>query len=324
MDRTESIIPREDRDLFNEAWRLARSRHGRDFTFYLPGMIRYGRERGRYPAISITGASCGLQCEHCRGRLLEPMIHVGDPAELLRAGRRLYSSGAHGLLLSGGSDSGGRLPWARYYDAIGRLARETGLFLSAHTGFPDAETCKLLREAGVRQALVDVMGDEPTARRVYHLRGLDTVPESLDAIAESGIPMVPHVVAGLYYGSIKGEQDALKIIKPYRPEAVVIVVLTPLPGTPMEGVTPPSPAAVARLIALGRLSMPDTPISLGCERPRNAQGRILESLALRAGATRMAVWSEDSVKQAVSLGLTPRFQYTCCSLGYRSDFSRPD
>ena len=68
------ILPEEDRELYEAAWLTARANHGHEFTFYLPGMIRYGKDRGRYPAVSITGNRCELQCEHCKGKLLEPML----------------------------------------------------------------------------------------------------------------------------------------------------------------------------------------------------------------------------------------------------------
>ena len=73
----------EDRDLYRAAWETARANHGDIFTFYLPGMIRLGRQRGLYPAISITGTRCELQCEHCKGRLLEHMIKAKGPKELV-------------------------------------------------------------------------------------------------------------------------------------------------------------------------------------------------------------------------------------------------
>lgn len=311
----------EDRALFQRAWDTTRAHHGSDVTFYLPGMIRYGRVRGRYPAVSLTGTWCELQCDHCRGKLLEPMIPVSGPSDLLEKATRLRDRGAHGLLLSGGADKDGRLPWRAYAEAIGRLDPKTGLFLSAHTGFPCTEDCRLLRASGVRQGLIDVMGDSDTAVGVYHLPGLDSVLHSMDAILESGLSLVPHIVAGLYYGELRGERRALEFVASRRPAALVFVVLTGLPGTPMVSVHPPSPLEVARLIAEARILMPDVPLSLGCERPRNRDGTLLESLALRAGITRMAVWSEEAVAQARVWGLVPRFQATCCSVPFRTDFS---
>ena len=316
-----SLSPR-DRALFQAAWETARAKHGSALTFYLPGMIRYGRERGRYPAVSLTGSRCDLLCEHCKGRLLEPMIHVHDPAELCRVSVRLKEKGAFGILLSGGSDISGKLPWEKFYEAIARTHEETGLFMSAHVGFPDLETCRELKKAGVKQALMDVMGDRETAVRVYHLKSEDIVLGALENISRSGLALAPHIVAGLLYGRLGGEKNALGVIDRHKPDVLVIVVLTPLKGTPMASAVPPSPLEVARLIAEARLLMPEVPIALGCERPRNRQGRILESLALRAGVTRMAVWSDEVLQEAIRLGLEPRFQPTCCSVPFRDDFSQ--
>lgn len=315
-------IPSQDRALFQAAWETARAHQGDEFTFYLPGMVRYGHQRGQYPAISITGENCQLMCEHCKGELLQPMIKTTEPAELIKKCRQLSRAGSHGVLLSGGSDRTGRLPWEHYYGAIRKVKEETQLFVSAHIGFPDLDTCQRLKEAGVEQALIDVMGDSETATRVYHLGSLKQVLDALESISQSGLQLVPHIVAGLLYGHIRAEFQALEMISQYQPSALVIVVLTPLKGTPMAHVTPPSPLEVGRLIAAARLLLPQVPISLGCERPRNRGGLIMERLAILAGANRMAVWSEEAVKAAVCLGLRPRFQATCCSLEFRDDFGK--
>lgn len=311
--------PFSDKALFEKAWERTRTVFGRDFTFYLPGMIRHGEKRGRYPAVSITGGECRLLCEHCKGQLLAPMLHLSEPDELLEVCRRMPRRGSLGVLLSGGADLRGRLPWGKFLDAIKTISRETNLFISAHVGFPDLETCRGLRAAGVRQALIDVMGDDETASQVYHLSGLGQIRRALDSIAESGLQLVPHIVTGLYFGRMKSEYKALELLSRYELAALVIVVLTPLKGTPMAEVSLPAPAEVASLIAQARLLMPRVPISLGCERPRNRQGLILEKLAIRAGATRMAVWSEEAIAEARGLGLNPRFQFTCCSVGFRKE-----
>jgi uncharacterized radical SAM superfamily protein len=200
------------------------------------------------------------------------------------------------------------------------MAETTGLYLSAHVGFPDIDTCRQLKKSGLRQALLDVMGDEETASRVYHLKGLETVEEALESISQSGLELAPHIVAGLHFGRIRGEEKALDMLNRHDPAVLVVVVLTGLKGTAMAGIKPPTPLEVARLIARARLLMPRLPISLGCERPRNKEGTELEKLALRAGITRMAVWSEEVLEEALSLGLRPRFQATCCSVDFTESF----
>ncbi len=321
LEGMESLIPEADRELFQRAWSLTREKHGDSFTFYLPGMIRYGDTRGLYPALSLTGDRCELMCEHCKGLLLDPMIPAGRPETLVGKCLKLARSGRVGVLLSGGSDAEGKLPWSRFYEAIYRIKSETNLYISVHCGFLDYNTASALKQAGVDQALIDVMGDEKTAREIYHLDGLARVTRSLEDLFRSGLQVVPHVVAGLMYGKIRGEYEAIRIISRFEPSALVIVVLTPLKGTPMATVSPLAPIDVARLIARARVVMPHTPISLGCERPRNNQGEPMEVLSLCAGVTRMAVWSEKTVDLAVNVGLQPLFQPTCCSVPYRRDYS---
>ena len=315
-------IQKKDRDLFDQAWKVTRENHGSNFTFYLPGMIRYGKMRGLYPALSLTGDRCQLLCEHCKGLLLQPMIKAGDPETLITKCLKLAHSGHSGVLLSGGSDLHGRLPWEKFYHAIHKIKTETDLFLSVHSGFLNFNAAVALKEAGVDQALIDIMGDEETAKKIYHLDSLQKVITSLENLFKSGLDVVPHIVAGLMYGKIHGEYNALHIISRFKPSSLVIVVLTPLKNTPMSSISSPSPIEVARLIATARLMMPKTPISLGCERPRNKEGDIMEKLAIYTGTTRMAVWSKKTLDMAEKLGLKPRFQPTCCSVTYRGNFSK--
>lgn len=314
-----SIIQEGDRALFREAWNIAREHHGDSFTFYLPGMIRYGSIRGLYPAISLTGNRCQLLCEHCKGMLLKPMIKAVDQKVLLNKCINLAHSGRIGVLLSGGSDHEGKLPWDTFFSTIRKIKSETNLFISVHCGFVDYSQAIGLKDAGVDQALIDVMGDDETARNIYHLDGLKNVITSLDNLFRVGIDVVPHIVSGLMYGRIQGEYKALGIIRDYNPVSLVIVVLTPLKGTPMSNVSPPLPIEIARLIASARLMMPHIPISLGCERPRNTDGQLMEEMSIYAGATRMAIWSDKTVNTAINLGLEPSFQRTCCSVPYGKD-----
>jgi len=323
VSETHTVLTAEDQTLFDEAWSLTRKYHGQTLDLYLPGMIRYGNLRGRYPAISITGNQCRLMCDHCKGLLLRPMAKAETPDDLFTRCRAFSKNGAHGVLLTGGSDRNGQLPWEPYLSAINRISTETDLFLSAHTGFPDHRICRQLKAAGVKQGLIDVMGDAETASSIYHLKGLEPVIQGLSAIKESGLQLAPHIVAGLFNGQMKGEMNALEIIRSHAPHVLVIVALTPLRGTPMAGLSPPSPLEIASLVAHARLLMPKVPISLGCERPRNKKGWEMERLSIQAGVNRMAVWSDQAVYEARRLGLAVRFQHTCCSLDFQKEYASP-
>lgn len=288
-------------------------RHGKRITFYLPGMFHLDGMTGKYPAASITGSGCSFSCDHCMGHILSGMLQADAPDVLVRKCLQLDEKGCHGVLLSGGCDDNGFLPWKRFAGAIRRIKAETGLFVSVHAGFPDEQQALLLRESGADQALIDVIGDNDTLHTVYHAPfGVERVRESMAALENAGLPMVPHVVCGLDYGRIRGEYRALNMIAAFAPEQVAIVSLMPLPRTPMRGVKPPSAEAVADVIAEARLLMPDIPLSLGCARQRG--NHRLEELAIEAGVNRLALPSPEAVLKARSLGLAIGYQKTCCSV----------
>ena len=276
-------------------------------------MFRLDDQTGLYPAVSMTGQECALKCDHCQGRLLETMIPVATPEALEQTARDLAQRGRLGLLVSGGSDAQGRLPWDRY---LGVLEKITPLLtVTVHAGYMDQKTARDLKQAGVVQALVDVIGDDETARRVYHLkRGAAPVWETMDALAAVGLEAAPHVVFGLNYGKISGEYQALQRLATYRPVRLVTVVLTPMSSTPMAVCSPPPVDEAINFLVAARQALPKSLHHLGCARPRGKYGHKLEKAAVRAGINALALPSDTARKQAESMGLEIGFYKTCCSL----------
>jgi len=202
-----------------------------------------------------------------------------------------------------------------YVDALAELKRRTALHLSVHSGMVDGPTATALKQAGVDQANVDIVGAEETWRDVIHLDdGADLLARTLDALHTAALDVVPHVVMGIHAGRIVGERRALEILRPDPPRLLVWVVLMPLPATPMADAVPPTLDEAARLLGESRLLFPDSEIALGCARPRGEYRRALERIALDAGVNRVALYSEESVAYARSLGLEVGFLQTCCSL----------
>jgi uncharacterized radical SAM superfamily protein len=287
---------------------------GREITFYLPGMFIYHDRSGRYPAISVTGSECALSCDHCRSKILAPMIPAVTPDQLLKRCLQLDKNGTLGVLISGGCDAGGRLPWKAFIPAIKQIKSRTDLFISIHSGLIDFETARALKDAGVDQALIDVIGDDQTFQEIYHVGfGVARIYDSLDALQRADLAIVPHIVCGLYYGKIRGEKKAIEMISRFGAvEQVVIVALMRLRGTPLWHTPPVAAEAVAEIIAETRFRMPPIRISLGCARQR---GNVrMEILAIEAGVNRMAIPSDEAVARAKELGLKISFQRTCCSV----------
>ena len=304
--------------LLSRARALSWERFGRRLTLYLPGMFVLDGKRGRYPAISISGAGCVLQCDHCAGQILKPMLHAMTPEDLVETCKRLQAEGMEGCLITGGSDREGRLPWDRFLEAIAQVKDETGLHLSVHSGMVDKRTAVALKEAGVDQALLDVVGAEETFREVLHLEGGEVrMRRTLAALDAAGLEMIPHIVMGIHFGRILGERRALQMLIPFRPKLLVWVMFMPLRHTPMQGTNPLPPDEAAWLLAESRLLLPHTEISLGCARPRGRIRAEMERLAILAGVNRMALYSDETVEYARSLGLKVEFQGSCCSVAWQ-------
>ncbi len=192
------------------------------------------------------------------------------PEGLFDVCEKLKKDGALGCLISGGCLPDGSVPIDKFIDAIAKIKQELGITVVVHTGVIDLQTAKRLKAAGVDAALIDIIGSDETIREIYHLNvTVSDYEKSLQAFHDSGIPFVPHVLVGLHYGKLKGELEALKMMAKYSPSAVITIAFMPIHGTPMENISPPEPEDIARILASARLLMPETPIVLGCMRPKD-------------------------------------------------------
>jgi uncharacterized radical SAM superfamily protein len=306
-------------ELLARAWQ-ARVEHFCPFLdLAVPGARHYHTEDytnspDRFATISLTGTACALNCAHCERRLLESMHAAPTSAALVELGRSLRDQGCEGVLLSGGADLSGGVPLRGHLPAIAQL-KEMGLKVIVHTGMPDGEIGRELQAAGVDQVLFDVVGDEDTIRAVL---GLPYKPadyaRALAGLREAGLSVAPHVVIGLHFGQLRGELNAIEIVRETGADVLVLVVLRPLPGTAMADAPLPSAEEVGRMVAVARLLLPETQLTLGCIRPVGRAKVLMERLAVLAGANVVAYPDPETVRLAAERGLEIEFLESCCTL----------
>lgn len=269
----------------------------------------------KYPTISITGAGCDMGCLHCKGRYLEGMVHVKDSRELYSICKKLDSEGAFGVLISGGCNDNGYIPFESFTNSIEKIKKETNLFLSIHSGLMPNSLITRLANAGVDAVDFDLIGDSETIRLVLGIKKKPT--DYLETMRNlvSKIPYVsPHICIGLHKGEIRGEWKALEIASKLDISSLVFLVINPTTGTPFEGVNPPDPKIVGELIAKARVDLPDIPISLGCMRPRGSGRSNYEIHALNAGVDRIELPSIETLQVARDMGLELRELNSCCAI----------
>jgi hypothetical protein len=100
-----------DASLVAELEQRAAKRAPRSIRFSTPTFKEYtsselsGCNKNSFPAFSITAGACGLNCDHCQKKILEPMIPATNPGMLDEKVRHLIETqGLNGFLLSGGSN----------------------------------------------------------------------------------------------------------------------------------------------------------------------------------------------------------------------------
>ena len=313
--------PGELEEQLNRAWATRRQHFADEVVFSAPSFKHYRNAElqasghPRFVALSVTGRQCALSCDHCRGVLLEAMVPVPTPSQLLQTARQLAARGCRGLLVSGGCTSGGRVPLDDFFDVLPRLRAELGLTLAVHPGLVDRDIARRLRDCGVDRVMVDLVGDPATAREVLHLAAEPADFErSLGHLVEAGLAVVPHIVVGLHRGRLRGEYQALAMAARHQVAATVLVVVRPEPATPFRHIPIPDPDEVALLMARARLSLERAPLFLGCARPVGLPSRILEQHAIRSGFNGVAFPADETVRLATSLGLRATFVEQCCAL----------
>ena len=290
--------------------------------FYAPSFMYYKTSYYRYsptqfPTVSVTGTVCALNCRHCGGKILQTMHPANTPERLFEVAAELRQNGAFGCLVSGGCLPDGSVPLTPFISAIEKIKHELGLTVFVHTGIIGAATATALKTAGVDAALIDIIGSDGTIKKICNLNvTVKDYTRSLNALQEAGLNFVPHVIVGLHDGKLEGELAALKIIASTKPSAIVVISFMPIHGTAMANVKPPTPADIARVAATARLMFPETPLVLGCMRPKGKHRAETDVLALKAGVDAIAFPSEDAVKYAEAQGYTLSFSSYCCAQIY--------
>jgi len=290
--------------------------------FYSPTFRRYqtGELRGPaddfWPAVSITGSDCKLQCDHCKARILEPMRAARTPEALWRLVNELIGAGAAGMLLTGGSNLANKVDYAPFYKTLESVRDAYPQFrIAAHTGLVDAAEARALEECGIEVAMLDIIGAQETITQVYHLRRtVEHFEASLQALVATSMRVVPHIVMGLHYGRLLGEWNALDVIARNLPDAVVFVVVSPIYASARRPFETPSPHTVGRFLMNARERLAETPLLLGCMRPPGVSRTLIDSYALLSGLDGIAHPADGLVELALRLERQVLVSGSCCSM----------
>ena len=326
LDRIEAIEDLEDAEF--DAGLVAEMEA--TFATRAPGPIRFstptfkeydnseikGCGKNSFPAFSITGGACALDCDHCQAKILEPMIPAIKPDMLDRKVRALIQlQNLQGFLLSGGSNRKNEINYERFYPVIEGLKRDfPDLKIAIHTALTDEVGAKRMEAAGVDTAMMDVIGAQETIEQVYHLdRPVEDFEKTLAALTATSMEISPHIVIGLHYGEILGEETALDMVARHGVNALVLVVIMPFYAKPGTFKTPAT-SDVGRIFLEARQRLGERQLLLGCARPPGMHKRVTDAYAIMAGLDGIAFPAEGAVAVTRAIGREFTQEHACCSI----------
>ena len=316
-----TVAPSPGRAVAGAAAAVRRANFPDVMDFYAPGLKRWQTPEWtpanprRFLPVSVTGPACALSCDHCQAKVLQGMISVQAGEDLFALAQRLHAEGSEGLLVSGGSTRTGGVPLLPHLRHVPRIRDELGMKVIVHSGVVSPRLAAGLAEAGVDGVMLDIIGADETIREVYHLDlTVADMDRSLALLSGQGLRIIPHIVLGLHYGRFLGEHRALEMVTRYPVSTLILVVLVPLVGTPMEHLPPPPVGEVTGFFAAARMAAPATTINLGCARPLGPVKSELDQAAIDLGLNGIAYPADGAIGYAQSRGLQPRLFEYCCSL----------
>ncbi len=269
---------------------------------YFPG--------NRFPSLSVTGSFCALRCKHCMGYYLQHMIPVETPEKLMKFVKE-NAPKINGFLLSGGCLPDGKVPLKNHVTAVKKIRESTKLLINVHTGLIDQEDIKYLQEMNPHHISIDIIGSTDTIRRVIGIsRTKEDYFHTLELLDSSDLAYSPHIIIGLDFGEIKGEWEAIDRISRLKNFSnLVLIVLIPTRGTPMENVKIREEDVMEVMRYAAKKISPEK-LVLGCMRPRKMLK--IEKLAVDMRFKGIVLPSLKTMKYAREKGIKIESKETCC------------
>ncbi|MFO8019535.1 MAG: radical SAM protein [Promethearchaeia archaeon] len=296
--------------VFSEAYKVKKENFGNNLKIYFPDK--------KFPAVSLTGNKCALNCDHCNKKYLNGMKSILSIDELEGFLTKHIEKGGVGVLLSGGCDPEGAVPLKRFLDTVEKIKTQSNLIVNVHTGLLDEETARKLASAKVDIVSFDINLDKEIIKNIYHLdKAVKDYKNAIEILKKYNLNVIPHICIGLHYGEVHKELDGLKFIKKVNinPSVLVLIALIPPEGKRTK-FKAPKPYDIAKIATVSRLSFPYSEISLGCMRPRARKRVDIELNTIKSGITRIEMPSPKTLKRIKNYDDDIKFDvYTaCCAL----------
>ncbi len=167
--------------------------------------------------------------------------------------------------------------------AMIQVVKEHGLESCVTLGMLKSGQAERLQAAGLDYYNHNLDTSPEFYGEVIHTRSFQDRLDTLEAVRDAGIK----ICSGGILGMGESRRDRARMLQvlsqlPQAPESIPINALVPIPGTPLESVTPIDGLEFVRTIAVARLMFPEAYVRLSAG--RESMSDELQALAFLAGA----------------------------------------
>lgn len=237
-----------------------------------------------FDSCSIVNARSGLCSENCKWCAQSSHYNTGcrtypviDHDECMKAARYNAANGVKrfSLVASGRSVKGEAL--RQITSMLREVKEQTGIFTCASLGLLTTEELQQLWDCGVRRYHCNL---ETAPSYFSHLCTTHTIEDKLATIAAAqkiGFEVCSGGIIGMGETAQQRAEFALTLRRA-RPHSIPVNILSPIPGTPLEGTAPISDDEILDTIAIMRLTHPAVEIRFAGGRARLSREVQLETM----------------------------------------------
>jgi biotin synthase len=241
--------------------------------------------------LSIKTGGCPEDCSYCgqsaRNGATLPASKLMEVERVIAEARKAKAAGATRYCMG----AAWREPKDRdmaTIEAMVRGVRDLGMETCMTLGMLSGDQVLRLRAAGLDYYNHNIDTSEAFYPEVITTRSFSDRLETLDRVRAAGIKVCSGGILGM--GETTGDRiDMLLALAtlPEHPESVPLNLLMPMAGTPLADAAPVDPIAFVRIVALGRILMPQSHLRLSAG--RSGMSDEMQALCFFAGANSLFI-----------------------------------
>ena len=240
--------------------------------------------------LSVKSGKCPEDCAFCAQsahyKTEAPVYPLMDIQRIVEEAKEAQARGTGRFCLITSGREVSDKEFETILDALGRIRRETTLYLDCSLGTLSKERAESLRKVGVTRYNHNVETAESHFLQICTTHSFRDRVKTVEVLKGQGFSVCCGGIIGLGE-SLQQRLELAFSLKQLGIDCIPFNILNPRPGTPLENSEPIPPMEVIKTISLFRLVLPKGTIKIAGGREANL--RDLQSLALLAGANGLIV-----------------------------------